>query len=301
MRVVITGGSGFLGKPVINILLRKGHSIMALSRTAEAYNLVNTEKSLEWINTSLELDETCFQQIKDFKPEAIVHLAWEKIPDFSFETCLHNLNSHVTFFKHICQLSSIKKIIVAGSCFEYNQSFGECLESDICTSTNYFTWAKNTVRDFLQFECFQKKINLIWARIFYVYGPGQRSGSLMPVIIKNLQDGKLPDLRKPFNANDFVYVDDVAEGFSQLLEKEIESGIYNLGSGKSTSVVDVLRMIDKQFNNIETIADQVLTNANQPFKEMDTWANIEKTYNSLDWQPSVKMEEGIRKLIISIA
>ena len=84
MRVVITGGSGFLGKPVINILLRKGHSIMALSRTAEAYNLVNTEKSLEWINTSLELDETCFQQIKDFKPEAIVHLAWEKIPDFSF-------------------------------------------------------------------------------------------------------------------------------------------------------------------------------------------------------------------------
>jgi nucleoside-diphosphate-sugar epimerase len=274
---------------------------MALSRTAEAYNLVNTEKSLEWINTSLELDETCFQQIKDFKPEAIVHLAWEKIPDFSFETSLHNVNNQVTFFKHICQLSSIKKIIVAGSCFEYNQSFGECLESDICTSTNYFNWAKNTVRDFLQFECFQKKINLIWARIFYVYGPGQRSGSLMPVIIKNLQDGKLPDLRKPFNANDFVYVDDVAEGFSQLLEKEIESGIYNLGSGKSTSVVDVLRMIDKQFNNIETIADQVLTNANQPFKEMDAWANIEKINNSLDWQPSVKMEEGIRKLINSIA
>ena len=170
MRVVITGGSGFLGKPVINILLRKGHSIMALSRTAEVYNLVNTEKSLEWINTSLELDETCFQQIKDFKPEAIVHLAWEKIPDFSFETSLHNVNNQVAFFKHICQLSSIKKIIVAGSCFEYNQSFGECLESDICTSTNYFNWAKNTIRDFLQFECFQKKINLIWARIFYVYG-----------------------------------------------------------------------------------------------------------------------------------
>ena len=300
MKLVVTGGSGFIGKPVISLLLKRGHYIMALSRFADDYNKVNTEESLQWINTSLDLDETVLQQIKDFVPEAIIHLAWEKIPDFSFETSLHNLNNQVTFFKQICQLSSVKKIIVAGSCFEYNQSFGECLESDICVSTNYFTWAKNTVRDFLEVECLHKHIDLIWARIFYVYGPGQRSGSLMPVIIKNLLEGKLPDLRKPSNANDFVFVDDVAEGFSHLLEKEIQSGIYNLGSGESTPVIDVLRIIDKQINSIESIADQVLTNAKQPVKEMDVWANIEKTTHSLNWRPSVTMEEGIRKLINSI-
>jgi nucleoside-diphosphate-sugar epimerase len=299
MKILVTGGSGFIGKPVIRILLEKGHSIIALSRSADEYNNVNKVDALQWINTSLELDEANVQLIKDFAPEAIIHLAWEKIPDFSFETSLHNLQNQVTFFKQICQLSSVKKIIVAGSCFEYNQSFGECLESDTCTSTNYFTWAKNAVRDFLQVECFQKKINLVWARIFYVYGPGQRSASLIPVIIKNLQEGKIPDLRKPANANDFVYVDDVADGFSQILEKEIPSGIYNLGSGRSTTVIDVLRMIDKQINNSDTIAGKVLTNANHPVKEIDAWANIKKTMDSLNWQPSVTMEEGIRKMINS--
>lgn len=300
MKILVTGGSGFIGKPVIRILLEKGHSIMALSRSAEVNNTVNASERLQWINTSLELDETNLQLIKDFEPEAIIHLAWEKIPDFSFETSLHNLENQVTFFKHICQLSSVKKIIVAGSCFEYNQSFGECLETDTCISTNYFTWAKNAVRDFLQVECLQKQINLVWTRIFYVYGPGQRSASLIPVIIKQLQENKIPDLRKPANANDFVYVDDVAEGFGQLLEKEIPSGVYNLGSGRSTPVIDVLRMIDKQINRSDTVAGQVVTNAHHPVKEMDAWANMQKTHTVLNWQPSVTMEEGIKKMINSI-
>jgi nucleoside-diphosphate-sugar epimerase len=300
MKIVVTGGSGFIGKPVIRILLKKGHSVMALSRSAEEYNKINKVENLQWINTSLELDETNLQLIKDFAPEAIIHLAWEKIPDFSFETSLHNLENQVTFFKHICQLASVKKIIVAGSCFEYNQSFGECLESNICTPTNYFTWAKNAVREFLQVECLQKQINLVWARIFYVYGPGQRSASLIPVIIKNLQDGKVPDLRKPANANDFVYVDDVAEGLNQILEKEIPSGIYNLGGGRSTPVIDVLRMIDQQINNSDTIAGQVLANAGNPVKEIDAWANMQKTHSALNWQASVSMKEGIKKMINSI-
>jgi UDP-glucose 4-epimerase len=300
MKILVTGGSGFIGKPVIRILLQQGHSVMALSRSAGQYNKANRVDGLQWINSSLELDEANGQLIKEFAPEAIIHLAWEGIPDFSFETSLHNLQNQVTFFKHICQLPSVKKIIVAGSCFEYNQSFGECIESDACLSTNYFTWAKNTIRDFLQVECVQKNIDLLWARIFYVYGPGQRSASLIPVIIRNLQEGKIPDLRKPANANDFVYVDDIAEAFGRMVDQSIPSGIYNLGSGRSTSVIDVLRMIDKQINHSDTIATQVLNNANHPVKEMDAWANMQKTTMTLHWQPIVTMEEGVSKMINSI-
>lgn len=51
---------------------------MALSRSAEVNNTVNASERLQWINTSLELDETNLQLIKDFEPEAIIHLAWGK-------------------------------------------------------------------------------------------------------------------------------------------------------------------------------------------------------------------------------
>jgi len=299
MKIVLTGGSGFIGKPVIRILLEKGHSVMALSRSAEEYSKINKAENLQWVNTSLEIDEATLQKIKEYEPEAIIHLAWEKIPDFSFETSLYNLQNQVGFLKQVCQITSIRKIMVAGSCFEYNQSFGECIESDTCFSTNYFTWAKNAVRDFLQVECSRKQINLVWARIFYVYGPGQRSASLIPVIIKNLQEGKIPDLRKPANANDFVYVDDVADAFCRIVENNIPSGIYNLGSGNSTTVIDVLRMIDQQLNQGYTIAGQVLVNANNRVKEMDAWANMQKTRSALNWQASVSMAEGIQKMINS--
>ena len=84
-----------------------------------------------------------------------------------------------------------------------------------------------------------------WMRTFYAYGPRQRSTSLVPSILNSLQEGKLPQLRTPLNANDFVYVDDVAEAFSKAVSRDIPSGIYHLGSGVSTPVLEVCRMADR--------------------------------------------------------
>lgn len=300
MNVLITGGSGFIGKSVIDKLIKGKHSVMALSRTASELQKKNNFENLQWVNSSLLLAPETIALLQDFKPEVIIHLAWEKIPDFSFEISFENLQNHLLFFRSTFKLPSVKKIIVAGSCFEYNKAFGECLESEISISTNYFTWAKNGLRDFLQFECLQRGINLVWARIFYVYGPNQRIGALMPSIIQSLLDKKVPELKKPVNANDFIYVDDVAEGFIKFAERDIISGTYNLGSGTSTPVIEILRIVEKNIQNDEKITNKVLREAKDSIKEIDSWADMGKVQKNLNWRPETSLKEGIRKTIDNI-
>ena len=159
MKLLITGASGFIGQHLVKKLIEQGHTILALSRSADLQHVSNNTDKLIYFKSSLELENRALQRIKDFEPDVLIHLAWGKIPDFSFETSFENLQNHIHFFRNIFTVNSLKKIIVTGSCWEYNKKIGICLETDICISSNYFTWAKNSIRDFLQFECLQKNIN----------------------------------------------------------------------------------------------------------------------------------------------
>jgi UDP-glucose 4-epimerase len=174
---------------------------------------------------------------------------------------------------------------------------GGCKESDICVSGNYFTWAKNSLRDFLQFECLHKNINFIWPRVFYVYGSQQRIRSLIPTVIESVQNGLMPELKTPSNANDFIYVDDVAEGLLQFAINEIPSGIYNFGSGKSIPVIDVVSLIENSLNGNMILSKELLIRTTLSNKHTDFWADMTKTFSAIKWKPRTSLAIGIEKMI----
>lgn len=297
MKLLITGATGFIGQSLVKKLIDQGHSVLALSRTLDLPLLNNFSGKLIYLKTSLKIENDSLEQIKEFEPDTLIHLAWEKIPDFSFETSFENLQNQINFFLQIFSINSLKKIIATGSCWEYNKKMGICLETDICISSNYFTWAKNSIRDFLQFECLQKNINFIWPRIFYVYGPEQRKGSLIPIVIDNIKNGSLPDLKTPSNSNDFIYVDDVAEGLLNFAINDIDSGIYNLGTGVSVPVIDILSIIERTLIGQETTTKTVLEKSKHSKKDTDFCADMNKTFTALRWQPKTNLSNGIEKTI----
>ena len=298
MKLLVTGATGFIGQHLVNRLIEQGHIILALSRSEALLPANDYPNKLFYLQTSLKLDGNTIEKIKQFEPDTLIHLAWEKIPDFSFEISFANLQNQILFFRNLFLISSLKKIIVTGSCWEYNRKMGVCTESDICISGNYFTWAKNSLRDFLEFECLQKNINFIWSRVFYVYGPQQRKGSLIPTVIENIQNGIVPELKTPFNSNDFIYVDDVAEGLIQFAVKDVPSGIYNLGNGESVPIIDVVSKIETSIHGKEILSSSVIENASQsPVKDTDFWADMGKTFNTLKWQPQTNLIMGIEKSI----
>ena len=90
------------------------------------------------------------------------------------------MKNSISFFNNIIKYTNCKKLIVSGSCFEYNKLTGTCYEKSICKPTDHFTRAKLELKEWLEKKCKKFKIKLAWFRIFYAYGPNQRKKSLIP-------------------------------------------------------------------------------------------------------------------------
>ncbi|GAH72058.1 unnamed protein product, partial [marine sediment metagenome] len=211
MRILITGATGFLGKHVADQVRAGGHNILAFSLEKDTNE--NNTKYIQWLYGDFGDVMSLKPAIRSFDPEVVIHLAWQGIPDYSEVVSRINLNNSIQLLDFVAEETNCKKIIVSGSCFEYGKNKGVCKESDPIQLKSFFSWAKYSLYQYLLLKCNQKEVELIWFRIFYVYGPGQRVGSLVPTLVRTLKDGKIPDIRSPLNKNDFVYIEDVAEAF----------------------------------------------------------------------------------------
>ncbi|MDA9178357.1 NAD(P)-dependent oxidoreductase [Amylibacter sp.] len=292
MRILITGATGFVGLPVVKQLSKDGHRILALTRCV---NSDFGDLEAEWLASDLSKSSTYKDKIFEFKPEIVIHLAWQDIPNFSFEKSKQNLNQSLQVLKIAIEAGFCKKILTSGSCFELNKLNGECLEIDTGTPKDDFTWAKHSLRSWLEINCPKYGITLGWFRIFYVYGPGQRQASLVPMILTSLKTNTPFSLRAPNNANDFIFVDDVAKLFSSAINIDFPSGIYNLGSGKATPVIDVCRQAEDIVNGSDLLTLKLMTETESSKIDVCFWANTSRSNKYLGWKPKVDLAEGIMR------
>ena len=130
MRVLITGASGFVGEGVLNKVLNHGpHQILSIGRNSISSKLLE-QNNVDWIQASLKDSHHYNKLVEEFMPEALIHLAWDGIPDFSFEKCQENLMISTNFIRNVFAKTKLKKVLVSGSCFEYSNRTGECFEQD---------------------------------------------------------------------------------------------------------------------------------------------------------------------------
>lgn len=291
MKILITGASGFIGQCTLKMLQNRGHELVLLVRNVvKAIHLKNPDTFF----VEGDLGNLCAvkESIRKFAPEACLHLAWEGIPDFSAENCKQNLYYSIELIDFLCRETNCKKIIVSGTCAEYGKTQGECVETEQESAASFFAWAKRALFNYASLLCAQSSIDLVWFRLFYVYGPGQRAGSLIPSLAQSFRDGKNPSIRNPFNANDYIHIEDVAEAMLLALEKTVESGIYNLGSGQATSVLDVCGVVEEEISGTAGFKQSLELSKVREY--MCFWANTEKVKRALGWEPKHELRQGIR-------
>jgi nucleoside-diphosphate-sugar epimerase len=291
MRILISGASGFIGKALLHQLASEKHDVLSISRLSTN----SSSGRLKWVVADLADTLSYRARVMEFSPEIVLHMAWSGIPDFSNENSLRNLQISIDFLQLAMSTKHCRKVIVAGSCFELNQTSGECFESSAGRSKDPFTWAKNALHDWLTMETIKRGIQMIWMRVFYVYGPYQRSGSLLPTVLDHLRRKDLPPLKAPNNRNDFVYVDDIARGFINAIDHDRISGVFNLGSGKAVPVIDVCRIAESLIWNSTVLSDRLVEAAGQIEESLGFWANVTRSNQMLDWSPQISLEEGISR------
>jgi nucleoside-diphosphate-sugar epimerase len=293
VNILITGASGFIGMPMLDNFIKSvevNHIYAFTRKIKESYP---KHEKLKWIEVNLV--DTCKigKIVNEYEIDALIHLAWSDIPDFSSSKCLDNLNQSIGLIETVLKNTECKKLLLAGSCFEYNQTFGECIEEDKTIPKDYFTWSKLSLLDYLLMLSKKHDVSLAWFRLFYVYGENQREGSLLPTLVRSLQEGKTPNLNTPKNANDFIHVNDVASAFEVALSTDFESGIYNLGTGLSTSVIDFYKTLEIIMKDDDQLTMKLIENTQDSNEDVNFYASIAKTKAAFDWVAETPLLEGL--------
>ena len=110
-----------------------------------------------------------------------------------------------------------------------------------------------------------------------------------------MKNKKLPLIKTPKNASDYVFVDDIVDAFVLATKKQFSSGIYNLGTGVSTSVLEICRYAEQIVYNSTDLTQQLEKETQSSVMSVNFWANIEKTKEHFGWEPKTSLLNGITK------
>jgi len=290
-RVLVTGASGFVGRPLCKALLADGHQVWAMSRRERSdHDLADG------------LDGVSYQSVGDrfpadlleWAPTTIVNLAWSGIPDYGSECSIANLDDQVRLVDQVVAVGSVSRVVGAGTCLEYGGHVGQCSENEEREPTTYLAWAKQSLRRYLLLAASGPNIDVVWFRIFFAYGPGQRSEGLLPSVLKEAAAGRQPVLANPDAARDFVYIDDVVEAFRRAVNPASPPGTFNIGSGLLVSLDDLRNAAVETAEGVSE-GGAIIAPVSHEERDSEMYASLERVSGSFGWVPQVPLREGIRR------
>lgn len=292
MRILVTGGTGFVGRRVVDLLVRNGHDLLVVTR--------QPERGAAWWPSASFVDahesrSSHSEMISSFGPDTFLHMAWEGLPDYSPAVSCRNLELGFHFLS-LALSAGARRLVGVGTCLEYGNCLGPQAEVNAPLELREtFPQAKIATHALLRAASRQADLEYRWARPFFVYGPGQREMSLMPTALRAARAGTPMKLRDQGVALDFVHVDDVARGVTTLTTDSGPSGAFNLGSGIAYSTQWVADTVFAEASGgSRSYAQDVRARSGGGW-----WADTALINSSYGWRPSTDIHHGIRELVTS--
>ena len=275
-KVLVTGATGFIGEYIIDELLKRKYEVIATSSNESKAITKSWFSKVKYIPLNFEeLDENENYFYFFEKPDTLIHLAWEGLPNYLQSFHLeNNLPRHKSFLHNLI-LNGLKDITVTGTCFEYGNKEGELIEAQDVNPTNSYAEAKNNLRIYLENLNELIDFNFKWVRLFYMYGKGQSANSLfsqLDIALKN--NYSIFNMSGGEQVRDFLPVQSVAENIVAIAVQTKVSGIINCASGKGIAVKDMVT------NYIKACKTSLALNLGYypypSYEPMEFWANITK-------------------------
>ncbi len=298
---LVTGCAGFIGSHLTEALLSKKNKVIGIDNLSNGKikNITSFQdnKSFSFINCDINNDEISY--ILD-EIDVVYHLAAlaDIVPSIQkpSEYFWSNVNGTFNLIKN-CNNKKIKKFIYAASssCYGIPEVYPTPESSPINPQYPYALTKRLGEEVVIHFgKIFS--IPTVSLRLFNVYGPRARTSGTYGAVFGVFLAQKLA--KKPFTVvgdgnqtRDFTYVDDVVEAFIEMLNTEINNEIFNVGSGNTYSVNNLINLLGE---------NKIVYIPKRPGEPDCTFADTTKILKKTNWKPKVSFEEGVRMLLKSI-
>ncbi|MFL5327677.1 MAG: NAD-dependent epimerase/dehydratase family protein [Gemmataceae bacterium] len=297
-RVLLTGGSGFVGANLARRLLRDGHEVHLLLRPA--FN--------PWRIDEIRGDVIC-HLVELTDADALARLVAAVKPDWVFHCAVHGAYSWQTAWHGMVQTNIVgtanlvescvrqgfEAFINTGSSSEYGYKDHAPAEDELPTPNSHYALTKLSATMFCQHTARQYNARIPTLRLYSVYGPYEEPRRLMPTVIREGLAGRLPPLADPEVARDYIAVADVVDAYLLCAThpRVEQDGVYNVGTGTQTKLCDVVSLARHVFGLQEE--PQWGSMANRTW-DTTVWQSNPRKLRQLGWSPRTSLEAGFREM-----
>ncbi len=294
-KVLVIGGTGFIGKNLILKLLKKKcfliHSV-SLNKISNSEKIKNVKYFFFDISNKKNLNNFLVD-----KYDYIFNLGG----NINHNDKKKTRQAHYIGFKNLSSFfinKKIKRFIQIGSSTEYEfarapQSESIKININKLNSSYSLSKYKSTIQ--AQNLYIQKKFPIIIVRIFLVYGPEQKSNRLVPYVINSALKNLSFNCSSGKQLRDYIYIDDVINFLILLMKKNSFDGeIFNLGTGNPVKIKDLINKICKIIKKGKPNFGVINLRKDEPLK---LFANMRKVKKLLKWEPKYSLQSGLLKTI----
>jgi len=310
-RFIVTGGYGFIGSNLIELLLKKKFKVLnidKLSYSAQKYNLKDIKsKNYFFKKTDINNKKEILKILKRYKPHGIFNLAADTHVDRSIDDSsnfiknnilgVYNLLEAIINYKKKVRLVHISTDEVYGDISGSKRSD----ESFPYIPSSPYSASKASSDHLVNAYIRTHKIDAVISNCSNNYGPRQFPEKLIPKMIYNILNNKpLPIYAKGKNSREWIYVDDHCEALIKLFFKGKSGEKYNIGSDINCNNIFLVKKILKSFADRKIKIGKkvkIIFVKDRPGHDFRYALNSRKIKKTLKWKPKINLNQGITKTV----
>lgn len=294
VKVLVIGGTGFLGTEFCIFLKKKNFQVISLSRKKPKTK--NKLDKVKYIHADLSKKKELFKKL-----DKLNNINY--VINFGGEVDHKNSNkvyrSHFLGVKFLAEYflkSDISKFLQVGSSMEYGHYKSPQKEKINCNPISNYGKAKYLATKLLISLNLKHNFPVIIVRPYQIYGPRQTSNRLIPYVIKSC----IKNLRFPCShgkqQRDFLYISDFLKAIFNLMQsnKKTNGQIFNIGYGKPFNIKKIIKIIRNKVQKGQPIFGAIKMRKEEKLK---TYPDIRKIYKFVKWKPKISFFEGLTKTI----
>lgn len=299
MNIAITGGTGFIGKNIVDFYLKKGHSVFVLSNDY----MENKNKNLKLILGDISNYKTLEKFVYESSPDIFIHLAAQTQAYYSVENPYKTFNTNVVgtinTLEALRLYGKCKSILISSS----DKTYGALSESEYTESSNlngiYPYDASKSITDILARsyrETYSMPISVV--RLCNVYGYEDKNTlRIIPGIIECYKNNKTFYIRNlGQDEREYIHVNDVVSAIDKVIDYSLSLNLFdtfNVSSGDRYKTIDLFNLINSFLDN--KVNYVLVDNKN---KEIPTQRiNSDKLKNATGWKPNYLLSKSIKDII----